>query len=171
MKSRTNQDVPVCAAFRALSSAGISIKISGNVLHSGIYTVNANSLAINVINMAEPLHPQEAYTIAPSAAPPLQNGSAANLGVLPDGTPQLTVGQMTVAERMILGIPLDIAVMNEADFDRLPGIGPTLARRIVAYRQNNGGILTVDDLIEIEGIGEKKYKVIRQCFQHAENTQ
>jgi competence protein ComEA len=71
---------------------------------------------------------------------------------------------MPVPERMVLGIPLDISVMSEADFDRLPGIGPALARRIVEYRQNNGGILRVEDLAAVQGIGEKKFNKLRAYF-------
>ena len=165
MKSRTRQDIPAHTAFRALSSGRVSVKVSGDVLHPGIYTVPANSLAISVINMAEPLHPLKQLMIDP-AARPLLNGSAVTLAVQPDGSHLLTADQLTAPERLVLGIPLDIAAMSEADFDRLPGIGPALARRIIEYRQNNDGILRVGDLIAIEGIGEKKYNKIRTYFQH-----
>ncbi|MFZ2948585.1 MAG: hypothetical protein WA003_03775, partial [Desulfuromonadaceae bacterium] len=49
IKSRTKQETPVRAAFRVLSSGKVSVKVSGEVLHSGIYEVPANSLAIDVI--------------------------------------------------------------------------------------------------------------------------
>jgi competence protein ComEA len=165
MKNRTRQDIPAHAVFRALSSGRVTVKVSGAVLHPGIYTVPANSLAASVINMAEPLHPLKQVIIDPAAGP-LLNGSAVTLAVQPDGSLLLTMGQMTVSERLVLGIPLDIATMSEADFDRLPGIGPALAKRIIEYRQNNGGILRIGDLTAIEGIGEKKYKMIRHYFQH-----
>jgi competence protein ComEA len=165
MKSRTSQDIPAHTAFRALSSGRVSVKVSGDVLHPGIYTVPAKSLAASVINMAEPLRPLKQVIIDPATLP-LLNGSAVMLAEQPDGSLLLKVDQMTVPERLVLGISLDIATMNEADFDRLPGIGPALARRIVEYSQNNGGILRVGDLTAVEGIGEKKYKLIRTYFQH-----
>jgi competence protein ComEA len=170
MKSRTSRDIPAHTAFRALSSGRVSVKVSGDVLHPGIYTVPANSLAVIVINMAVPLRPLKQVIIDP-AATPLLNGSAVTLAVQPDGSLLLKMDKMTVSERLVLGIPLDIATMSEADFDRLPGIGPALARRIVEHRQNNGGNLRVGDLTMIEGIGEKKYKGIRYYFQHTVNTQ
>lgn len=166
MKSRKSQDIPELTAFRVLSSGRVFIKISGEVRNPGIYEVTANSLAASVINMAEPLHPLKQNIIDPSAARPLLNGSAVMLAVRPDGALLLTTDSMTVPERLILGIPLDISRMNEADFDRLPGIGPALARRIIEYRQNNGGFLRVDDLAAVEGIGEKKYNMMRAYFQH-----
>ncbi|MEI7817041.1 MAG: helix-hairpin-helix domain-containing protein, partial [Desulfuromonadales bacterium] len=76
----------------------------------------------------------------------------------------MTLEQMTVSERLVLNIPLDISSMSEIDFDRLPGIGPSLANRIIMHRQNNGGILRLEDLVSIEGIGEKKYKNIKKYF-------
>jgi competence protein ComEA len=166
MKNRKRQDIPAHTVFRALSSGRVSVKVSGDVLHPGIYTVTANSLAVSVIKLAESLRPLNRYMIDPSAARPLLNGSAVKLAVQPDGSFLLTMDQMSASERLVLGLPLDIATMSEGDFDRLPGIGPALARRIVEYRQNNDGILLVGDLAAIEGIGEKKYKMISPYFQH-----
>ncbi|MDD2540313.1 MAG: helix-hairpin-helix domain-containing protein [Desulfuromonadaceae bacterium] len=166
IKNRTSQDIPAPAVFRVLSSGSITVKISGEVLHSGIYEVPANALAESVINMAIPLCPLEQCKVSSSAVTPLHNGSAVKLSVQADGASLLKVDRMTVAEQMVLGIPLDISNMSEADFDCLPGIGPALAGRIVAYRQNNGGILHVNDLLGIKGIGEKKYHNLRTYFQH-----
>jgi competence protein ComEA len=166
MKSRKSREIPALSAFRVLSGGRVSVKVSGDVLHPGIYAVPANSLAINAIILAEPLRPLKQYMIDTSAARPLLNGSAVKFALQPDGSLLLTMDQMTVSERLVLGIPLDITTMSEADFDRLPGIGPALARRIVEYRQNNDGILRVGDLAAVEGIGEKKYKMILTHFQH-----
>ena len=54
--------------------------------------------------------------------------------------------------------------LNTADTDtlqRLPGIGPALAERIVKDRAANGPFATVDDLTRVEGIGEKTVEAIR----------
>jgi competence protein ComEA len=165
MKSRTSKNIPARAAFYALSSGRVSVKISGDVLHPGIYEVPANSLAISVIIMAEPVRLLKQVTIDP-AARTLLNGSAVTLVQQANDSYLLTVDKMTVSERMVLEIPLDISTMNEADFDRLPGIGAALTKRIAEYRQKNGGKLCVGDLAAIEGIGEKKYNKIQAYFQH-----
>jgi competence protein ComEA len=168
MKSRTLQDIPERAAFSVLSSGRISVKISGNVRHPGVYDVPANSMASSVINMAVPLRQLEQSGASSLALQPLRNGATVTVTAKPDGSNQVTVGGMTVPERLVLGIPLEIVAMTEADFDRLPGIGPALARRIVTFRQNNGGLLRVVDLQNVEGIGEKKYKMLQRYFQHTE---
>jgi len=49
--------------------------------------------------------------------------------------------------------------INSADIDdivRLPGIGPVLAERIIAYRDSAGPFIEADDLLNVKGIGEKK---------------
>jgi competence protein ComEA len=169
LKNRMSQDVPVHTVFRVLSSGRVSVKISGDVTHPGIYEVPANSLAGSVIKMAIPSRPLNQPLYDPPFRP-LLNGSAITLAIKSDGSSLLKTGQMTVPERLVLGIPLDISTMSESDFDRLPGIGPKLARRIIEYRQNNGGNLGVDDLASIEGIGEIKYKMILVYFQHPSIT-
>jgi len=166
MKNRTSQNVPAHTVLRALSSGRVSVKVSGEVLHPGIYVVPANSLAGSVISLAEPLRPLKQHKSDNAAARPLLNGSAVQLLEQPDGSLLLVVDKMTVPEQMVLGIPLDISTMDEADFEYLPGIGPALARRITAYRQNNGGVLRVCDLVAVDGIGKKKYKMIYSYFQH-----
>ncbi len=163
LKGRTVQDSPDRAAFHVSSSSGISVKVSGAVRYPGIYITSANILAKSAIFLAKPVRPLEQCT-SPLPALPLQHGSAVVLSFLPGGECGLTVGQMTTSERMILGIPLDISAMSEADFDLLPGVGPALAQRIVAFRQNNGGVLHVEDLAAVGGIGEKKLKIIRKYF-------
>lgn len=51
---------------------------------------------------------------------------------------------------------LDINTAEAADFEALPGIGQVLAQRIVDYRDTNGPFSSVADLVNVEGIGEKK---------------
>jgi competence protein ComEA len=50
------------------------------------------------------------------------------------------------------------------DLDGLDGIGPTLAKRIVDYRQSHGGFRSIDDLRGVEGIGEKRLAALRKAL-------
>jgi competence protein ComEA len=53
---------------------------------------------------------------------------------------------------------LDLNAATVADLDALPGIGPVLAQRIVDWRTGNGRFASVDQLREVTGIGEAKYR-------------
>ena len=58
--------------------------------------------------------------------------------------------------------------LNTADAKRLeelPGIGPTLAGRIVAYREKHGGFRSVDELKKVSGIGNKKFEELRDLVE------
>ena len=53
-------------------------------------------------------------------------------------------------------VPLDLNTATAEELAGLPGIGTELAARIVAYREANGAFGTVEELLEVSGIGEKK---------------
>jgi competence protein ComEA len=56
---------------------------------------------------------------------------------------------------------IDINQASEEDFAKLPGVGPELARRIVAFREKHGPFRRAEDLLVIRGIGHKKWRKIR----------
>jgi competence protein ComEA len=56
---------------------------------------------------------------------------------------------------------IDINKATANDLQKLPGIGPSLAKQIVAYREKHGPFRRVEDLMAIRGIGFKKWKQIR----------
>ena len=57
--------------------------------------------------------------------------------------------------------PVDINTADAAAFDSLPGIGPTLARAIVAHRDAHGPFRSVDSLLDVPGIGPAKLEQFR----------
>jgi len=56
---------------------------------------------------------------------------------------------------------LDVNRANQQDFERLPGIGPVLARRIVEYRESRGAVQDIEQLRRVKGIGKKTFERIR----------
>ena len=56
--------------------------------------------------------------------------------------------------------PIDINTATAEEFATLSGIGQTLAQRIVDYRNANGPFQSLADLLNVEGIGEKKLESI-----------
>uniref|UniRef100_UPI0010C0EC6C ComEA family DNA-binding protein n=1 Tax=Segeticoccus rhizosphaerae TaxID=1104777 RepID=UPI0010C0EC6C len=53
------------------------------------------------------------------------------------------------------GPPLDLNAATAAQLEELPGVGPVLSQRIVEWRTEHGRFSTVDELMEVSGIGEK----------------
>lgn len=56
---------------------------------------------------------------------------------------------------------LNINTATAEELAALPGIGQALAARIVAYREENGPFTSVNQLLLVEGIGEKKLSAIK----------
>jgi competence protein ComEA len=59
------------------------------------------------------------------------------------------------------GAPVDLNTATVAELDALPGVGPVIAGRIVAWRQQNGRFNRVDDLAEVQGIGAATLEKLR----------
>ncbi len=56
---------------------------------------------------------------------------------------------------------VDVNTATAAQLDALPGVGPTIAAAIVAYRQQHGPFAQIDDLADVSGIGPAKLAQIR----------
>ena len=58
------------------------------------------------------------------------------------------------------GEKVSINQAGKAELEKLPGIGPVLAERIIEYRQSNGLFQDIADIQKVAGIGEAKFKQI-----------
>lgn len=65
------------------------------------------------------------------------------------------------------GARLDLNTATAADFETLPRIGPALAARIVALRDQLGGFRSPDDLLRVRGIGAKTLDRLRPLVHAA----
>jgi competence protein ComEA len=63
------------------------------------------------------------------------------------------------------GVKLSLAAATVDQLDELDGIGPTLAGRIIEYRDAHGGFRSVEQLREVDGIGEKRFATLREAVQ------
>ena len=57
---------------------------------------------------------------------------------------------------------LNLNQASAPELERLPGIGPATAKKIIEYRDINGPFLEVDDLMKVSGIGPAKMEQIRE---------
>lgn len=67
----------------------------------------------------------------------------------------------TDAPGMLPGEKLDLNTASEGDLTRLPGIGPSRAAEITAWREANGGFQTTEQIQDVYGIGPKTYERIQ----------
>jgi competence protein ComEA len=56
--------------------------------------------------------------------------------------------------------PLDINAASVAGLDLLPSIGPSLAQSIIAFRDANGPFESLEELLEVPGIGQRTFDAI-----------
>lgn len=58
-------------------------------------------------------------------------------------------------------VPLNINTATAAQLEKLPGIGPRTAARIIEYRQKNGGFKKIEELMNVRGLAEKSFLRIK----------
>ena len=59
---------------------------------------------------------------------------------------------------------VNINTASAAELQTLSGIGPSMAQSIIDERTQNGAFASVDDLMRVSGIGEKKLAKIKDCI-------
>ena len=59
---------------------------------------------------------------------------------------------------------IDINTASQAELESLPGIGPTTAQKIIEYRDENGPFVSIEDIINVSGIGPGTYERIKDLI-------
>lgn len=59
------------------------------------------------------------------------------------------------------GAPVSLSSATVEQLETLPGVGPVLAQNIVEYREEHGGFTSVDQLQEVDGIGDRRLADIK----------
>jgi comEA protein len=61
--------------------------------------------------------------------------------------------------------PINLNAASIAELEKLPGIGPVLAERIVNYRAENGRFRRAEHLMMVRGISDKKFRELRSLIR------
>ena len=59
---------------------------------------------------------------------------------------------------------IDINTASSFELEALPGIGPTTAQKIIEYREQNGAFVSIEDIINVSGIGPGLYERIKDLI-------
>lgn len=77
-----------------------------------------------------------------------------------DNTPEQTVSAAS-ADKITSGT-ININTASASELMRLPGVGQTTANKIISYRETNGKFLAIEEIMNVSGIGEKKFESMKQ---------
>jgi competence protein ComEC len=73
-------------------------------------------------------------------------------------------GEYSDASKSGKSAKLNINTATQAELESLPGIGPTLARRIIEYRENHGGFRSSAEIMQVSGIGTGKSEQLKDLI-------
>ena len=130
-------------------SSTVMVHVVGEVNLPGMYELKTDSRVIDAVMAAGGL------TVSASEC-------GVNLArVINDGEqlsiPSITQGCTSSQSNSLPGASISLNTAQSEQFDSLPGIGPTLAQRIVQYRDSHGGFTSLEQLNEVPGIGDKLF--------------
>ncbi len=146
--------VPSAGATAASSTVPgtVTVDVAGKVRRPGVTTLPAGSRVVDALKQAGGARGQVDL-------------SSLNLArVLVDGE-QILVGRpaapgglaasASTAAPDAAGALVNLNTATSAQLDTLPGVGPVTAQKILDWRTANGAFSSVDELLEVDGIGEK----------------
>ena len=131
------------------------------------------------LNLAEPLRDGQKITVPSGNAPVASPVAPTRPGVAPPETdlssepgmnpvsPETAPPAIEESEpaspkpTSLAPASISLNAATLADLDRLPGIGPATAEKILAERERRGGFQAIDDLLDVRGIGPAKLAKIR----------
>jgi competence ComEA-like helix-hairpin-helix protein len=102
------------------------------------------------------------FARAARALPPPDSARSSGYGAAA-GLPADSSGKSRARSSRKQEVPrgsININTARKEDFMRLPGIGETTAERIVQYRRDHGPFSTLEELMNVKGIGKKKFERI-----------
>jgi competence protein ComEA len=140
-------------------AADLVVHVAGAVTRPGVVVLPAGSRVVDAVDAAGGALPGTALDSV-NLARLLVDGEQVRVGLPADpavaspGGPDAAsaAGGPTGGEGSGVA-PVDLNAATAGDLDALPGIGPVLAQRIVDWRAQNGRFGSVEELLEVAGIG------------------
>ena len=161
----------------------LAVYVCGAIRNPAVYRLPPGSRVVDAVNKAGGLS-READAEAVNLAEPLFDGMKVDIpkkgAAIPNygavdlrGAASTTSAHRTSrhmtgrsgSHKLASGQTIDLNTASASDLTQLPGVGPTLAQRIVDYRQANGPFATIDDLQNVSGVGPSKFAKMEQFLR------
>lgn len=145
--------------------AEIIIHIDGEILNPGVLHLPENSRIIDAIEASGGLTP-EANIENINLAYALKDGQKIHIpNILDDNVDEYI--ETDAGENIIIDNPssssncVNINTADQAALQTLPGIGASTAAKIIDYRNQNGNFKSIEDIMNVKGIGQSKFNNIK----------
>lgn len=164
----TLSDDAAGSSKKSSSAAEVYVDVDGAVVSPGVYRLKEGARVSQAIDAAGGLSAEADVTGLNRASkvadgqkiyvPKVGEQQAVTAGCGADGGAVVTSGANDAA-----GL-VNINTASAAELQTLSGIGPSMAQSIIDERTKNGPFASVDDLMRVSGIGEKKLAKIKDCI-------
>jgi len=145
--------VPSDGAGGASAATGpgeeLVVDVAGKVRRPGIAVLPAGARVVDALKAAGGARRGVDLT-ALNLARPVVDGEQILVGVAPAAGVAGTLDSPVPGGEALV----NLNTADQAALDTLPGVGPVTADAILAWRDSNGGFTSVDELLEVDGIGE-----------------
>jgi competence protein ComEA len=131
------------------------VHAAGAVVKPGVYRLEPGSRVIDLIDTAGGAAP-DADLNRLNLAAALSDGSQVYVPRLGEPAPVAVAGGPTAPAG-----PLDLNTATLEQLDDLPGVGPATAKAIIAERDRRGRFRSVEELLDVRGIGPAKLDALR----------
>lgn len=147
-------------------SQEIIIHITGSVVNQGIVKLKENSRVSDAIEAAGGTL-EDADLSKINLAFVLEDGMKIYIPKYNDeqNTEENKITETTnVSESKdkTTNIKININTANQSEFEKLPGIGISTAKKIISYRNENGKFKSIEDIKNVKGIGTSKFEQIKE---------
>jgi len=149
---------PVAAPSLSATPAPLLVHVVGLVREPGVYELAEGSRVIDALDVAGGPK-RDANLSALNLAAPLKDGQQIIVPRASDvEAPAATAPGAVAASASAL---VNINTASAEELDTLPGIGEVLAAAILQYREEHGPFTSVDQLVDVSGIGEVTLEELR----------
>lgn len=137
----------------------IVVHITGQVVNPGIVKLKDGARVIDAIEAAGGAT-QEANLSLINLAYILEDGMKIYVPSIKDKEEiEIVSSQRSNGSNKVVRVNINTA--SSTELEKLPGVGSSIASRIIAYRTENGKFSTIEDLKNVNGIGESKFNNIK----------